>query len=136
MDKSEVTKVLALLAAALPLVVVWVMFWRVLGTWFRSLVSGAGVPFSTLVSLRLKGANLEEIVNACVMLTKGELDIPVSKLVEHQRNGGNVVNLAKGLVGCHIGKIDRSFEELASMDREGVDLHSFVAEQLGARVQE
>ncbi len=104
--------------ALIALIIVIVLF-NFIGIYVRALVSGAKVPFLSLIFMRLRRVNTKLIVDARIQAMKAGLPITTNDLEAHFLAGGNVINVVRALVAADKANIGLPFKQAAAIDLAG-----------------
>ena len=107
-----------------------------LSVWFRALVSGAHIPLSRLIGIKLRKINLKMIVESYISAKKAGLDITVDELETHIMAGGKVLNVVNALISAHSANIDLSSQTAKAIDLAGRDVLNAVKVSVNPKVIE
>lgn len=107
-----------------------------LSVWFRALVSGAHIPLSRLIGIKLRKINLKLIVESYISAKKAGLDITVDELETHIMAGGKVLNVVNALISAHSANIDLSSQTAKAIDLAGRDVLNAVKVSVNPKVIE
>ncbi len=106
---------LVILSLVAVLIIAIVLF-NFIGTWVRSWISGAHVPMSTLIAMRMRGVPVTRIVDARITAVKAGLAIPTDPLEAHYLAGGNVDQVIRALVAADKAGIPLDFDAARAID--------------------
>ena len=73
------------------------IFFYFLGVWVRALMSGARVPITALIGMKLRRVPPALIVDARIRLIKAGLNLSTDQLEAHYLAGGNVIRAGRHL---------------------------------------
>ncbi|MEG2158758.1 MAG: flotillin-like FloA family protein, partial [Clostridia bacterium] len=97
-----------IIAIVVGVLLLIVLIFLPLGTWFTALVSKAHIPMSQLIGMKLRKLKYKMIVDAYIRAKKAGLDIEVVELESHVMAGGNVLNVVGALISAHSANIQLS----------------------------
>ena len=76
--------------------------------WFRASVSGAHVPMSKLIGMKLRRVDVSKIVLTYITARKAGLTITLDELETHYMANGDIERVVKALVSAHSANMDLS----------------------------
>ena len=137
----------ALLAAggfpgwAIALIVVGVLLILVLifvpiGTWFIALVSNSHVSMARLIGMKLRRIKYRTLVDVYIRAKKAGLDIDIAELESHVMAGGNISNVVNALISAHSANISLSLQSAKAIDLAGRDVLNAVKVSVNPKVIE
>ena len=88
----------------------------------QAAVSGAHVPFLTLIAMRLRKVNASQIVNARIMAVKAGLEAETDQIETHYLAGGNVSRVITALIAASKADINLNFDRACAIDLAGRDV--------------
>ncbi|MGQ9660739.1 MAG: flotillin-like protein FloA [Kiritimatiellia bacterium] len=115
-------------------VVLIAIFFYFLGVWVRALMSGARVPITALIGMKLRRVPPALIVDARIRLIKAGLNLSTDQLEAHYLAGGNVINVVQALIAADKAGIDLSFQRAAAIDLAGRDVYDAVRTSVNPKV--
>ncbi len=99
------------------------IFWMVpVRLWVTALASGAYVPLTTLIGMRLRRVSPAVIIWPLISATKAGLKLSIRELEAHYLAGGNVGNVVNALISADKANIDLDFQRAAAIDLAGRDV--------------
>ena len=116
--------ILALVVACGPLVPLWI---RVRST-------GLPLGFATMVMMRLRHVNPEQIADCMVQLHKAGVYVSSDDLEAHVLAGGDVAAVTEALVTAHKAGFDVDFRTIAALDLAGRDVVTAVKSRVQPKV--
>jgi len=116
------------------LLLIVVLLARFVGIYIRAAISGAKVPFLSLVAMRLRRVNTKLIVDARIQAVKAGLELTTNDLEAHYLAGGNVVNVVRALVAADKANIELPFQQAAAIDLAGRNVHEAVSTSVYPKV--
>ncbi|MCC5850738.1 MAG: flotillin-like protein FloA [Verrucomicrobia bacterium] len=119
---------------AIILVLILLLLFKFIGIYIRALVSGAKVPFLSLVAMRLRKVNTKLIVDARIQAVKAGLELTTNDLEAHYLAGGNVVNVVRALVAADKANIALPFKQAAAIDLAGRNVQEAVSTSVYPKV--
>ncbi len=119
---------------AIILVLILLLLFKFIGIYIRALVSGAKVPFLSLVAMRLRKVNTKLIVDARIQAVKAGLELTTNDLEAHYLAGGNVVNVVRALVAADKANIELPFKQAAAIDLAGRNVQEAVSTSVYPKV--
>lgn len=126
---------IALLVIIGALVLLLLLFVPV-GTWFRALISKAHVSMAQLIGMKLRKIRFKMIVEAYIRAKKAGLDIHVDELETHIMAGGNVLNIVDALISAHSANIELTLQTAKAIDLAGRDVLNAVKVSVNPKVIE
>lgn len=90
--------------------------------WFKAMISGAYIPATKLVTMKLSNVDIDLIVREYINATKAGVKVKVSDLETHYLAGGNVVKVVDALIMAHGAKIKLSVETARAIDLANRDI--------------
>ncbi len=124
----------AIIVVAAFLIVVGVIFLTFFKTWLKGYSAHANVTLWNLVSMRLQGVDVQQLVNAKISLVQAGLDVTTTQLQSHYMAGGRVPNVARALIAAHRASIDMPWSQAAAIDLAGRDVLEAVQTSVNPRV--
>jgi uncharacterized protein YqfA (UPF0365 family) len=104
-------------------VVIMFILWMVpVRLWITALASGAYVPLTTLIGMRLRRVSPATIIWPLISATKAGLKLNIRELEAHYLAGGNVTNVVNALISADKANIDLDFKRAAAIDLAGRDV--------------
>lgn len=125
--------VIALALSALFLVAAFVYFVPV-GLWITALFSGVRVGLETLVGMRLRKVNPQEIIRPLISATKAGLQLDIGQMEAHYLAGGNVGRVVTALISADRANIDLSWRRATAIDLAGRDVLEAVRVSVNPKV--
>ncbi len=126
--------IVAIVAAAV--IVLILLAFLPLSVWFRALVSGAHIPLSRLIGIKLRKIDLKMIVESYISAKKAGLSITIDELETHIMAGGKVLNVVNALISAHSANIDLSSQTAKAIDLAGRDVLNAVKVSVNPKVIE
>lgn len=119
---------------AIILILAVILLSRFIGIYIRAAISGAKVPFVSLVAMRLRKVNTKLIVDARIQAVKAGLQLTTNDLEAHYLAGGNVVNVVRALVAADKANIELPFQQAAAIDLAGRNVQEAVSTSVYPKV--
>ena len=94
--------------------------------WFRAAVSGAHVPMSKLIGMKLRKVDVSKIVLTYITARKAGLTITLDELETHYMANGDIERVVKALVSAHSANMDLSVQTAKAIDLAGRDVYQAV----------
>lgn len=134
------TAVLYIVCALIGLAILYGI-WRYVGAliayWFQAnKMSGAPVSFLKLVSMRLRGVKVKEVMVAYILAHRGGRHIPVDELELRSLAGVNVLPLAVAVVMASRHGVDLTWEDALKRDAAGEDVRQTVSDAIAAKADQ
>ncbi len=105
------------------LVVLMFVLWMVpVRLWITALASGAYVPLTNLIGMRLRRVSPATVVLPLISATKAGLQLDVSDLEAHYLAGGHIGNVVNALISADKADIELDFKRAAAIDLAGRDV--------------
>jgi uncharacterized protein YqfA (UPF0365 family) len=111
-----------LVAAAVIVGIVLLMYLVPLRLWIAAWSSGAYVGLVTLVGMRLRRVPPGTVVTARISAVKAGLAISINDLEAHYLAGGDVVRVVQALISADKANIEMPFKRAAAIDLAGRDV--------------
>lgn len=102
--------------------------------WFRCLVSGTYLSMAKIFGMKLRGVNLNVIIDSYINAKKAGLDINITDLENHMLAGGNVSKVVNALISAHSAKINLTTEHAKAIDLAGRDVLQAVKESVTPKI--
>jgi uncharacterized protein YqfA (UPF0365 family) len=103
-------------------VIVFILWMVPVRLWITAWASGAYVPITTLIGMRLRKVSPAGIIWPLIAATKAGLRLNIRDLEGHYLAGGNVNNVVKALISADKAAIDLSFQKATAIDLAGRDV--------------
>ncbi len=110
------------------------VFLHFFGVWIRALMSGARVPLSSLIGMKLRRVPPSLIVDARIRLVKSGLNYPTNSLEAHYLAGGDIINVVNALIAADKANIDLEFKQATAIDLAGRDVLEAVQTSVNPKV--
>jgi uncharacterized protein YqfA (UPF0365 family) len=104
------------------LVVIFILWMVPVRLWITALASGAYVPLTTLIGMRLRRVSPATIIWPLISATKAGLKLSIRDLEAHYLAGGHVGNVVNALISADKANIDLDFKRSAAIDLAGRDV--------------
>jgi len=127
---------LVALLVVLGILVLLLLFFVPVGTWFRALISKAHVSMAQLIGMKLRKIRFKMIVEAYIRAKKAGLEIHVDELETHIMAGGNVLNIVDALISAHSANIELTLQTAKAIDLAGRDVLNAVKVSVNPKVIE
>lgn len=105
-----------------------------IGLWVTAYFSGVKVRITTLVGMRLRRVNPQEIIRPLIKATKAGIVLSTNELEAHFLAGGNVNGVIDALIASHRADIDLEFEKAAAIDLAGRNVFEAVQVSVNPKV--
>jgi len=109
--------------AFLGAVIFVVTFFQV---WLKARVSGLPVDFFTIIGMKLRGNNPNDIIDALVQLNKAGEIVSTEAIETHILSGGNILAVIDALISASKANLDIDFQRIAALDLAGRDVRMAV----------
>ncbi|MEG1519734.1 MAG: flotillin-like FloA family protein, partial [Clostridia bacterium] len=131
---SFVTPLIIVIAIAVVLIAVFVFL--PLAVWFRAFVSGAHIPLSRLIGIKLRKINMKLLVESYISSKKAGIDLSIDELETHIMAGGNILNVVNALISAHSANIVLTPQTAKAIDLAGRDVLAAVKFSVNPKVIE
>jgi uncharacterized protein YqfA (UPF0365 family) len=111
-----------LIAIAVIVAVIVIMYLVPLRLWIAAWSSGAYVGLITLVGMRLRRVPPGTVVTARISAVKAGLPISINDLEAHFLAGGDIVRVVQALISADKANIEMPFKRAAAIDLAGRDV--------------
>jgi len=123
------------IVVVLVLVLVLLFFYFVpVGLWIAALFSGVRVGIGTLVGMRLRKVNPNDIVRPYISASKAGLDLDIGQMEAHHLAGGNVGRVVQALISADRANIDLPWKRATAIDLAGRDVLEAVQVSVNPKV--
>lgn len=95
---------------------------RDLMPYIQARASGAKVTFAELIGMRLRKADVREVIFCFIRVTKAGVPVSLSELETHYLAGGRVAQVVTALIGAKSGRIHLDWSTACAIDRAGRDV--------------
>jgi len=116
------------------LVIGFFFYFVPLGLWVTAIFSGARVSLGTLVGMRLRKVNPNDIVRPYISAIKAGLDLDVSQMEAHFLAGGNVGRVVQALISADRANIELPWKRATAIDLAGRDVLEAVQVSVNPKV--
>ena len=117
------------------LVIILLTFFPI-GTWFIAAISGARVSMGRLIGMKMRRIKYKMLVEVYIRARKAGLSIDIGELESHVMAGGNVSNVVNALISAHSANIDLSLQSAKAIDLAGRDVLNAVKVSVNPKVIE
>lgn len=107
-----------------------------IGLWITAYFSGVKVGLFTLVGMRLRRVNPQDIIRPQIKATKAGLNISIDDLEAHHLAGGNINDVIDALIASERADIALTFEKAAAIDLAGRSVFEAVQVSVNPKVIE
>ena len=107
-----------------------------IGTYFIALVSKAHVSMTRLIGMKMRRIKYKMLVDVYIRARKAGLNIDITELESHIMAGGNVSNVVNALISAHSANINLSLQEAKAIDLAGRDVLNAVKVSVNPKVIE
>ncbi|HEV2526882.1 MAG TPA: flotillin-like protein FloA [Thermomicrobiales bacterium] len=127
----------------LPLLVVGVivvvllsffLFFVPVGLWITAVFSGARVNLGTLIGMRLRKVNPNDIVRPYISAQKAGMNLNVGQMEAHYLAGGNVGRVVQALISADRANIELPWKRATAIDLAGRDVLEAVQVSVNPKV--
>ena len=106
------------------------------GLWITAFFSGVPVSLFTLIGMRLRKVNPQEVIRPLISATKAGLELEIDKLEAHHLAGGNVAQVTNALISADKANIELPFQRATAIDLAGRDVLEAVQVSVNPKVIE
>jgi uncharacterized protein YqfA (UPF0365 family) len=121
-------------AAAIVVLIFFVIVLTFFKLYIKALLSGARVSLVSLVAMRLRNVNPNVIVDSRINAVKAGLNVSTNELEAHYLAGGNVVRVVQALIAANKANIDLNFQRATAIDLAGRDILDAVQTSVNPKV--
>ncbi|MDQ3443028.1 MAG: flotillin-like protein FloA [Chloroflexota bacterium] len=132
MSEGSLPLIITLVIAVL--VIGFFFYFVPLGLWVTAIFSGARVSLGTLVGMRLRKVNPNDIVRPFISAIKAGLDLDVSQMEAHFLAGGNVGRVVQALISADRANIELPWKRATAIDLAGRDVLEAVQVSVNPKV--
>ena len=124
-----------IIALTIAVLIIGFFFYFVpLGLWVTAIFSGARVSLGTLVGMRLRKVNPNDIVRPYISAIKAGLDLDVGQMEAHFLAGGNVGRVVQALISADRANIELPWKRATAIDLAGRDVLEAVQVSVNPKV--
>jgi uncharacterized protein YqfA (UPF0365 family) len=134
MDSGLITLLVVL--ALIAVVAVFFFYFVPIGLWITALFSGVRVGLGTLIGMRLRKVNPNDIVRPYISASKAGLPLNVGQMEAHFLAGGNVGRVVQALISADRANIDLPWKRATAIDLAGRDVLEAVQVSVNPKVIE
>lgn len=138
MDILLDTNLIPTLIIAILLISLVSLFFRFIpiGLWITAYFSDVKVGLFTLVGMRLRRVNPQDIIRPQIKATKAGLNLSIDDLEAHHLAGGNINDVIDALIASERADISLTFEKAAAIDLAGRSVFEAVQVSVNPKVIE
>lgn len=125
---------LGIIVALLLISLVLIFYFVPVGLWITALFSGVRVGMGTLIGMRLRKVNPNDIVRPYISASKAGLDLDVGQMEAHHLAGGNVGRVVTALISADRANIDLPWQRATAIDLAGRDVLEAVQVSVNPKV--
>lgn len=107
--------------------------WWLFGLNYLMVTNFAGTPISVgqIVGMRIRGINVNQVVNAYVMLRRARVDIDVRDIELVLLSKQNLDNITNGLLTAKKNNIPLTFKQAFEADKKGTKIADEINNKIG-----
>jgi len=132
MDTGSLT--LLIVFAVVIFLVGFFFYFVPIGLWITAIFSGVRVGLGTLIGMRLRKVNPNDIVRPFISASKAGLDLDVGQMEAHHLAGGNVGRVVQALISADRAAIDLPWQRATAIDLAGRDVLEAVQVSVNPKV--
>jgi len=132
MDMGSLT--LLIVFAVVIFLVGFFFYFVPIGLWITAIFSGVRVGLGTLIGMRLRKVNPNDIVRPFISASKAGLDLDVGQMEAHHLAGGNVGRVVQALISADRAAIDLPWKRATAIDLAGRDVLEAVQVSVNPKV--
>ena len=125
--------VLVVLLLAVPTLGIVLIFVPI-GLWLSALFAGVPVGLGSLVGMRLRKVNPNEIVPPLISATKAGLDLDIDEMESHYLAGGDVSRVVSAMISADKANIELPWRRATAIDLAGRDVLNAVQVSVNPKV--
>jgi uncharacterized protein YqfA (UPF0365 family) len=133
MDQATLIIVLVILAVAVAGLLA-LFYFVPLGLWVAALSSGVRVSIPTLIGMRLRRVNPNDVIRPMITAHKADIDLNLNFMEAHYLAGGDVERVVAALVSADRAQIPLTWERATAIDLAGRDVLLAVQTSVNPRV--
>ncbi len=132
MDISSITLLVTL--AIIAVLFVFFLYFVPVGLWITAIFSGVRVGLGTLIGMRLRKVNPNDIVRPYISASKAGMPLDVGQMEAHHLAGGNVGRVVQALISADRANIDLPWKRATAIDLAGRDVLEAVQVSVNPKV--
>jgi uncharacterized protein YqfA (UPF0365 family) len=125
-----------LIAAAILVSLIFLLYLVPLGLWFQALLSGVRISLIQLIVMRWRRVNPNIIVGSMITASKAGIPLTRDQLEAHFLAGGHVQSVVNALISADKANIPLDFKSATAIDLAGRDVFEAVQMSVNPRVIE
>lgn len=108
----------AIIGIALVILVIFIglVIISFINVWLKAALSGAHVPFFTLLAMRLRRVPYAVLVEARITAVKAGIELSISEIETHYLAGGDVLQTVQGLINAQKAGIQMDWTQAVKID--------------------
>lgn len=118
----------------LILFIMFFFYFVPVGLWVTAIFSGARVGLGTLIGMRLRKVNPNDIVRPYISAIKAGLDLDIGQMEAHFLAGGNVGRVVQALISADRANIELPWQRATAIDLAGRDVLEAVQVSVNPKV--
>jgi uncharacterized protein YqfA (UPF0365 family) len=118
----------------LALFIAFFFYFVPVGLWITAIFSGARVGLGTLIGMRLRKVNPNDIIRPYISAIKADLDLRVGQMEAHSLAGGNVGRVVQALISADRANIELPWQRATAIDLAGRDVLEAVQVSVNPKV--
>lgn len=130
----EVNIGLIVAIAVLAIFIIFFFYFVPLGLWITAIFSGARVSIGTLIGMRLRKVNPNDIIRPYISAIKADLDLRVGQMEAHYLAGGDVQRVVQALISADRANIELPWKRATAIDLAGRDVLEAVQVSVNPKV--
>lgn len=132
MDTGSLTLLIVL--AVVIFLIGFFFYFVPIGLWITAIFSGVRVGLGTLIGMRLRKVNPNDIVRPFISASKAGLELDVGQMEAHHLAGGNVGRVVQALISADRAAIDLPWKRATAIDLAGRDVLEAVQVSVNPKV--
>ncbi len=128
--------VLLIIAGAILLALVFLLYFVPVGLWITAIFSGVRVGLGTLIGMRLRKVVPSEIIRPLISATKAGIDLDIGQMEAHFLAGGRVGSVVTALISADRANIELPWKRATAIDLAGRDVLEAVQVSVNPKVIE
>jgi len=134
-DPSSMIIAVLLVIAGIVALVAFVIIGQFFTTWLQAFMAKADVSFASLIGMRLRKVDMQQIVQSKITLSQAGLgEITTNMLESHYLAGGRVPNVVRAMIAAHRAQIKLGWSQAAAIDLAGRDVLDAVQTSVNPKV--
>lgn len=110
------TTIVLLVVLGIPLLIIGVLVFGLIGAYVKALFNGAAVPMSKLIGMKFAGIPFGLVVDARITAVRAGIELNADQIASHYQAGGNVVPTVQALISAQKAGMALTWDRAVNID--------------------